>query len=1291
MVKTVAKFVATAIRRIPLIGLILIVFYLLSVRVALNALPTFKGDIELYLSEQSQQKISIEEINSYWNGLDPIVEFKQISLNGSDGANIEKAAFHFSFIRSVWNLELRLKSASIFKAHLSLTQLDKKVWSLAGLQVDLSEVESSKGVSLSSGASLPSFLQEATLSLSELTLVVRDQLGLVSSLVAPDIKLNYQNDKIYASGRIKERAGTASLLNFSYESDAILAGQTISGVLFVEARSADFFGRLLKVYDWEHLIVDHVEGSVRAWLSINGTQLQTVSGEVQVNSIEWRASGVSMPPINYLASNFRWKMLPGQTNIELSGFGFSWAGKQCKETNIELSMVKKTLTELRLSSLDIQCWSRLSIAANLLPENLKKRLEVSDPSGLLKNVYLNTFVENEGVSESDFSLQAELAQVSLAAYDGTPSGSGLDGYISASSKGGTVEFSSNNFELGFPELFYDVWLMKHAEGTVSWDIRGDSVFVYSQGLRLWQDDESLVYGDFSLDINPDEREDYLNLAIAIQDIDFKNATKFVPAYLVGEDLHSWLNGALLSGKVSDGIYFGYGSTETNAPDHSFTSSILLNTQEGEVKFSEQWPHLTHLNTDIKLQNGKLSISSDNASIQGTELRDLTVRLPEKAPDEINYLAVTANTHASVEQLDYWMKESPISLHTVDIANQISIHGDVEVGIDLKIPMNDDGDVLYDVQSSFNGIDIEHFDSNIVFHNTNGVLTVSSDGGVQAENVVVGVFGEQAKLNISSKPVLERDLEAKTLLELTGRASVDSLFGHFGYAAPNTLSGIIPYAAVLTIPKEKTTPTSLSISSTLMGLRRDLPEPFRKGAQEHEMLDLNLLLKPSKTYLNAELITENGQNISSNLLFVDEVFSFGEVFVNGAQSNNPETKGLNISAKLEQAELETWIDLIKGFDSASVSSFDETDSSSQENIVQKIDVEVETLNAFGQEFIDNEISIFRNKGNWEVTVSGPKAKGHVFLSTPSSKLSLEFDRLHLSSDKEAKSKEPSQEPFDPRTIPELNFFAQKLIVNDHNYGAWRAESEKSEEGVIFRNLSGKIKGTTINGQLSWQQPSAGIANSILTLDLKGDKIENLFQRLKMEPLVSSDEYSASIAVVWPDEPHKFSFKHLSGSVDLKMSDGFLQTEDEKTGALRLFGILNAGAIIRRLKLDFSDLYKSGVGYDSLTLASSINQGVLTLKEPLSIKGPSGDYSISGTTDLYRETFDLDMLVELPLSQNVPLAALALGVPQIGGAVWLLDKLLGEPLTALTTARYDISGTWDKPVLDLGQALNASRKK
>jgi uncharacterized protein YhdP len=89
----------------------------------------------------------------------------------------------------------------------------------------------------------------------------------------------------------------------------------------------------------------------------------------------------------------------------------------------------------------------------------------------------------------------------------------------------------------------------------------------------------------------------------------------------------------------------------------------------------------------------------------------------------------------------------------------------------------------------------------------------------------------------------------------------------------------------------------------------------------------------------------------------------------------------------------------------------------------------------------------------------------------------------------------------------------------------------------------------------------------------------------------------------------------------------------------------------------------------------------LVEPLRIQGPGGDYTIKGSTDMRQEMLDMEMEVLLPIASNAPLAGLMLGAPQIGGAVWLVDKVLGSPLSKITRSKFKITGSWDDPSVKL----------
>jgi uncharacterized protein YhdP len=56
---------------------------------------------------------------------------------------------------------------------------------------------------------------------------------------------------------------------------------------------------------------------------------------------------------------------------------------------------------------------------------------------------------------------------------------------------------------------------------------------------------------------------------------------------------------------------------------------------------------------------------------------------------------------------------------------------------------------------------------------------------------------------------------------------------------------------------------------------------------------------------------------------------------------------------------------------------------------------------------------------------------------------------------------------------------------------------------------------------------------------------------------------------------------------------------------------------------------------------------------------------------------EMEVTLPLTSNIPLAAVLLGAPQVAGAMFLIDKLIGDKLEKVTTIRYRVSGDWNDP--------------
>ena len=97
---------------------------------------------------------------------------------------------------------------------------------------------------------------------------------------------------------------------------------------------------------------------------------------------------------------------------------------------------------------------------------------------------------------------------------------------------------------------------------------------------------------------------------------------------------------------------------------------------------------------------------------------------------------------------------------------------------------------------------------------------------------------------------------------------------------------------------------------------------------------------------------------------------------------------------------------------------------------------------------------------------------------------------------------------------------------------------------------------------------------------------------------------------------------------------------------------------------------------MTLAQATN-GLFVTREPITLTGPSSNLELNGNLDMRDERIDAKLLVTLPVTNNLPLAALIVGAPAIGGALFVADKLLGDKVARFASVQYDVKGPLQDP--------------
>jgi uncharacterized protein YhdP len=193
---------------------------------------------------------------------------------------------------------------------------------------------------------------------------------------------------------------------------------------------------------------------------------------------------------------------------------------------------------------------------------------------------------------------------------------------------------------------------------------------------------------------------------------------------------------------------------------------------------------------------------------------------------------------------------------------------------------------------------------------------------------------------------------------------------------------------------------------------------------------------------------------------------------------------------------------------------------------------------------------------------------------------------------------------------------------------------------------------------------------------GDVLKNW----KKPEMVDSQSATFLVDVNWLSTPQDFHLVDIDGTIDLKLTEGrFHREATAGDGLLRLMSILNFDSLARRLRLDFTDLYKTGLAYDQISGKVRFERGKMSFIDPLLVRSPSSDLQMAGSFNLRAETVNARIVANLPVAGNLTFyAALATGLPAAAG-VYLVSKIFKKQVSQVASISYTMSGSWEKPKL------------
>ncbi len=1273
---------------LALTALVLLALYAGIGRQLTENIDDYRDNLEQALSARLGQGVTIDSLSARWTWLDPVVEARGIRVASSPDqaepflAKLDYLTIRLDTLASLLRLRVVFGEFAADGLDLAFRQTDDGRIRLAGLDQPAAP-PSPQPASGNWFTRIGQWLSDPSVRITRVNLVLRSPDHQDTHIDIPQLDLNYVRGLFSASGRAMQTGTTHQLASFALVGQHFFRGE-FTGQLHIGLNSGRLFDELAGTYQWRGLSIEGFDVGGQAWLTFRNGLLEQVSGQLEVPFLQLRAQQQSLAPLENVAFEFGWRarqpiadndLLSGE--LHLRNLRWQWLDDRTEGFDLRLTHYDHAI-HVFATGLPLGPLGRLASRLGVLPERANRALLGYRPEGHLDDLRLTIPTSAEG---PEFGLLADLNDVRVDAYRGAPEIIGAVGSISANRRGGKVRVAGPDITLGFPLLFANSWQLARAEATVSWRFDGPLIRVFSDAIHLRYGEQTELAGAFDLRMDRDG-EDNLGLKVAVRNGTADMLASFVPSKKVKPELYQWLTTAISSAHIDEGVFYGHGQINQGAPRRSFTSSMRYRFRDGVVRYGADWPEVEAATGNVVVHDGATEVWLDSARTGGLDVRDTRV---QAVVEEGDFL-VRVDTEANVPgpAVAYWLANTPLGGLSGLTADTVELGGQYRLKLGLEIPFSGDRDVGVRVTAETGNGELRYPGADLRWSQLAGRVRFDSRSGFQESSLSGRFMGQPVRLGFEFDPSSHR-----FTLSQTGELSVSSFFDLLSVIPPQGagVAGQFAYTARLGLAKGET--PELSLYSSLLGTEIDWPEPLGKRADE--FMPLQAVLEAGDQG-QLQLAGVWQDRLAFRVAWDQAGFERGHVVFGSQSADLLAAPGLSVSGRVQRVNIEQWSERW-GRLSADPGVGDAPEGGGQmAPWLNDISLSIAELEVLGQSFPDVRVSASPDQDRWTVAAESSRVTGRLILPLRSSGgVEVGLESLALTG---GPSEAPKASPAmtDSQQVdafrgmamegwPDVRVRIDSLSMDGRPLGRWSFRLQPSARSLHIASLEGQIESLNFSGDLHWDILE-GRQMSRLKGDISGEDLGDMALLIGTQAPLRNKNSELLLDLVWPGRPDDFQLTELEGDVSIRLDDGVILESNNTAQLFRLFNVLNADTLWRRLQLDFSDLYEAGVAFDAISGTGQLRDGVLSWAPELQIVGPSGAFKLTGSTDMIDESLDMRLVVVLPLTQNLPLAALLMGASApIGGALFVLDKVLGDPLSRLTSATYSVKGSWDQPEVRL----------
>ena len=1231
--------------------LLVVLAVLLSLfRFALPQLDRHKHLVQNYVEEEFGVDLEIGSIAATWKGSGPSIILSDVSLTQVDASpvqfTVDKVWVDIDFWQSISERLLISERFEIQDANLLILPEE----------FETSETDSFPIVDALQNLFLVQ-LQRFTITDGEV--VVRTS----SQEQTYDLdSLTWVNDGPFhqGTGNIRLR----ELANNSASFVAELEGEVgaLSGTLFAKADSLDVSPWVNEWLTTKYPLQES-RANLSAWASVENNRLDQFHIELGPSNMEWVGDGaenwvteVNSGSIQARPDRDGWAFRVDQLVISQDGKTFvtDLIGLADTQGNAVVNSVKPIPLEPVTGILPLFIGAKAS-----------KDIQKMRPNGELATMQMKWESQTP-------SVRAKILDVSWQSVDKIPGLDAMDlefvwhgaqGRIKATAEKATLD-TYNLLGKQINDISIDSEMFVYFDEdsiTPGWVLSMPNTVVDSENVS------------FDLQFKHEISSQFMQIALSIDALSIEHVPSLLPAPLMGKGTVRYLTRAFSEQGMIEGASLIWSGDPGQFPfdnnEGIFQASVAIN--DADFLFSSKWPSLTALDMTLLFENDALYLQSPTGQLDDVSLKQLNAVIPELSGSSGIY--ISAEGESTGENVATLIGKSNLQKLAGLLNRDVLVEGDVSARLFLDVPFT--GEKVHasgSVQLNQANVHIPSIDVALI--DANGELAFENST-ISAKQLTASLYNQPVAVAIEGN---QDDDDYMLDVGLNGTWDSQATLNQFRVPLSSVLSGEMAWDANIQVQLSKgNVAYQGQIYSDLIGVTSTMPTPLNKEAQQQKNLLVTVVGNGKESQLDVELGEQ--ARFSGVLNHKPMTFARSRLLL-GRETNYAPAADHAVVVSLPVLNVDDW-ESLKHSVIAESNALPVVAKRKRHQplfaVPDRVYVESDLLQKGTQLFDNARISAEQENLHWRVDMTSKQAIGLAVIPANWKRdgINVFAEKLHLRGKKqsEAAFTNAVEDASDKLLFP-LRFRCDDCRFNEYVLGKVDLELQPNEDGVNIERLNVNHPYGSLMAKGQWFEGKG--ANTQLTGQFKSSDFGQLLDSVGVSSGIKDSEADIEFNIGWQGTPEHFDLATLSGDMEWELSDGYLTQVSDKGS--RIFTLFSLNSLVRKLSLDFRDVFAQGFFYDDISGTLVFEQGKATTQDTV-VDGGAGEIEIVGYTQLNTEELNYNISFTPNVTGNLPFLVYFLANPPTAMAALALDQMLTSA-KVISNINYRVTGTFDDPVVE-----------